>query len=95
VIRRLESGADERGFALLLTEARNGPPGVAELVELGLTRREAEVLRLVATGADNPAIAAQLDISVATVRKHLERVYAKLGVHSRTEAAATALGAAG
>jgi DNA-binding CsgD family transcriptional regulator len=95
VIRRLESGSGEGGFALLLTESRNAPPSVVDLLGLGVTRREAEVLRLVATGADNAAIAAQLDIAVATVRKHLERVYAKLGVHSRTEAAATALGVAG
>ena len=44
-------------------------------------------------GRDNAQIADALVISPATVRKHLERIYAKLGVHTRTEAAARAHGA--
>ena len=74
---------------LLLEERRSGPdPG--RLRELGLTRRETEVLRSVATGRTNQQIADELVVSPATVRKHLERIYTKLGVHSRTEAAARA-----
>jgi DNA-binding CsgD family transcriptional regulator len=42
-------------------------------------------------GKNNKAIAAQLDINVSTVRKHLENIYYKLGVQSRTEAIAKAL----
>jgi DNA-binding CsgD family transcriptional regulator len=60
-----------------------GPP--AQL--LGLTRRETEILRLVACGAQNRAIAASLFISPGTVRKHLSNVYEKLGVPNRTTAA--------
>jgi len=51
-----------------------------------LTRRELEVLDLVAEGLMNKEVAAQLVVSPATVRKHLENVYAKLGVHTRTAA---------
>ncbi len=48
-----------------------------------LTAREAEVLREVASGATAAAIGRRLGISAATVRKHLERVYAKLDCHDR------------
>jgi DNA-binding NarL/FixJ family response regulator len=52
-----------------------------------LTRREAEVLELVSFGLSNKAIASRLHFSVDAVRWHLKNIYAKLGVHSRTEAA--------
>jgi DNA-binding NarL/FixJ family response regulator len=53
-----------------------------------LTRREREVLALVAGGADNDAIAQRLVISPETARTHIQNVLGKLGVHSRLEAAA-------
>ena len=53
-----------------------------------LTTREREVLRLVAEGLTNAAIAERLWISPGTVRRHLENVYSKLGVHTRTAAVA-------
>ena len=53
---------------------------------LGLTRREREVLELVAEGLTNAQIAARLWISCKTVGHHLESTYAKLGVHTRTAA---------
>jgi len=53
-----------------------------------LTRRENEVLDLVAAGAANAAIAERLWISPGTVKKHLEHIYAKLEVGSRTAALA-------
>jgi NarL family two-component system response regulator LiaR len=52
-----------------------------------LTRREREVLSLLADGADNDAIAQALVISPQTVRTHIQNVLSKLGVHSRLEAA--------
>jgi two-component system NarL family response regulator len=53
-----------------------------------LTRREKEVLALLAEGADNDTIAQRLVISPQTARTHIQNVLAKLGVHSRLEAAA-------
>lgn len=52
----------------------------------GLTRREVEVLRLVATGLTDAQVAEKLFISLRTVNAHLRSVYAKLGVGSRTAA---------
>ena len=61
-------------------ERRHRPPT--------LTPREAEVLRLVAQGHTNGEIATQLVISRTTVRTHLENIFSKLGVHTRTAAVA-------
>lgn len=58
--------------------------------EPNLTPRQWEVLRQVATGAGNTQIARTLGLSEATVRKHLENVFLRLGVRSRTEALARA-----
>ena len=55
-----------------------------------LTDRELEVLRLVAAGESNREIAAQLVISEHTVARHLQNIFAKLGVSSRTAAGAFA-----
>lgn len=59
---------------------------------LGLTPREAEVLAWVTQGKSNGTIGVILGISPRTVQKHLERTFHKLGVESRTAAAAQALG---
>jgi DNA-binding CsgD family transcriptional regulator len=91
-VRALPRPGAPGSLTLLLTERRSSPLSTQELAHLGLSGREAQVLRLVARGADNAAIAADLGIATNTVRKHLERVYSKLGVHTRTEAAAFALG---
>ena len=52
----------------------------------GLTTREREVIALVADGLTNAEVAERLWISPGTVRRHLENVYGKLGVHTRTAA---------
>jgi DNA-binding CsgD family transcriptional regulator len=59
---------------------------------LGLTRREIEVLAWVAAGKTNAQVAEVLSIAPGTVKKHLEHIYEKLGVSSRTDAAVTAIG---
>ncbi len=59
---------------------------------LGLTRRESEVLALLAQGWPNKRIAAELGLGVRTVEGHISSLLAKLGVGSRTEAALYASG---
>jgi DNA-binding CsgD family transcriptional regulator len=63
---------------------------VEALRSVGLTRREAEVLRMVALGRSNQHIAAVLGISYRTVGKHLEHGFRKLGVGDRSTAAGKA-----
>ena len=56
-----------------------------------LSERELEVLRLLVAGASNKTIAAQLSLSENTIKTHISRIFAKLGVQSRAEAVAVAL----
>ncbi|MGE3500065.1 MAG: LuxR C-terminal-related transcriptional regulator [Candidatus Binatia bacterium] len=56
-----------------------------------LSAREQEILRHLARGSPNKAIARALSLSERTVKFHLQNIYAKLGVHSRTEALAAVL----
>lgn len=75
-------------------------PDLAELVDQagltgpverhGLTSRELEVMRLVAAGLSNRDVASQLFISEHTVARHLQNIFSKLDVSSRTEASAFA-----
>jgi DNA-binding NarL/FixJ family response regulator len=60
---------------------------VPSLEATHLSPRELAVLRLVARGLDNLQIAAELEISAATTKSHVSNILAKLGVHSRMEAA--------
>ncbi len=55
-----------------------------------LSAREQEVLELVAAGCSNQEIARRLVVTPGTVKKHLEHIYMKLDVHSRTAALAKA-----
>jgi two-component system, NarL family, nitrate/nitrite response regulator NarL len=64
---------------------------VARPVAARLTRREQEVLGLLAAGLEQDQIANRLFIAPKTVAKHLERILCKLGVHSRAQAVALAL----
>jgi LuxR family maltose regulon positive regulatory protein len=63
--------------------------GMSELVE-PLTSRELEVLALLAAGRQNRAIAAELVVTIDTVKKHVSHVLGKLGAANRTEAVALA-----
>ena len=55
-----------------------------------LTRRQVEVLRLLEQGRSTKQIAAELHLSIETVRNHIRRLFRALGVHSRLEAVAAA-----
>jgi len=61
----------------------------------GLTRREQEVLRLVARGLSNQEIARELVLSVRTVERHISNIYDKIGAAGRSARAAAASYAAG
>jgi len=74
----------------LVRVGANNSADPADKSGLPLTRRELEVLRLLAQGNDPETIAARLVISPKTVASHLQRVMAKLGVHSRVHAVARA-----
>jgi DNA-binding CsgD family transcriptional regulator len=89
-IRRAEHAQADQLTTLVLEERRASPPTVAALMAIGLTERQAQILRLVACGKTSPQIAAELRISTATVEKHLENIFARLDVSTRTEAVAVA-----
>jgi len=71
------------------SQAEAGSPRPSPLVE-PLTEREREVLRLLVAGASNAAMARDLVITVGTVKRHINSIYGKLGVNSRTQAVARA-----
>ena len=82
----VEPGAQ---YLLLLEEQTLSSLNSLEL--LGLSPRETEVLSWVMKGKENKEIAAQLSVHKSTIRKHLESIYRKWEVQSRTEAIAQAL----
>jgi DNA-binding CsgD family transcriptional regulator len=89
VIRLVADPAHNR-YSLLLEEQRRQSSHLS-LAVLGLSQRETEVLARLLQGKDNKAMAAQLNIGASTINKHLESIYRKLGVQSRTEAIAQVL----
>jgi len=89
-----QAGDSEGGGDWLIVMREVSDAKIIESMSLSfkLTAREAEVLYWVVKGKINRDIADILGASPATVKKHLERIHAKLGVETRTAAAAMALG---
>jgi ATP/maltotriose-dependent transcriptional regulator MalT len=88
---RHDEAAAAEAHARAALRALGAPAPAAHAERSLLTRREREVLRLLATGVSNDAIAAELVLSVRTVERHVENIYDKIGVSGRTaRAAATA-----
>jgi DNA-binding CsgD family transcriptional regulator len=82
MVLRYLPGQSVHPGALLLREERRGPKPVG-FDALGLTRREAEIVGLVIRGESNAAIGEALHVSPATIKKHLDNIYVKLGVRGR------------
>jgi two-component system nitrate/nitrite response regulator NarL len=88
-VRRVHAGGqyiEPRFLTRALDAAQRRDTGQRELAGV-LTPREAQVLRMVAAGLRNRAIAQQLDISEGTVKIHLHNIYEKIDVENRVELA--------
>lgn len=83
VFRELGAAPDVVRVQLLSGETPSSPAGI-------LTARERQVLRLIATGATNRAIATELVLSEKTVARHVSNIFGKLGLSSRSAATAYA-----
>ena len=78
-----------------LARGVSGRLALEDLGDLGLTRRQAQTLRLVAMGHSDQDAAQELGISVRTAQKHLELAYRRLGVSDRSQASRAAWATAG
>jgi DNA-binding response OmpR family regulator/DNA-binding CsgD family transcriptional regulator len=88
----LQEATGEGEWLVVLRESDDAATLEALVLAFRLTRREAEVLHWIAKGKTNRDIGDILGASPATVKKHLEHVYEKLGVETRNAAAAVAIG---
>jgi two-component system response regulator DesR len=84
--RRIAAAVRHVGLGGTVFEAGTAGTAGARLRTGGLSERERAVLELMGSGATNPEIAQQLQISPHTVKEHTSAVYRKLGVRNRTEA---------
>ena len=94
LLRRAAARAPSSNYIRKLLTALGEPPtvaipGPAALAE-PLSQRELEILRLIADGATNREIAAELVLTVNTVKKHVGNIFGKLGATNRTQAIARA-----
>ena len=91
LVASLQGRTADEDWLVVLREVSDAATVEAMMLAFGLTLRESEVLYWVAKGKTNRDIGDILGSSPATVKKHLERVYEKLGVETRTAAAALAM----
>ena len=91
LVATLQGRTVDDDWLVVLREVNDAATVQATMQAFGLTLRESEVLYWVAKGKTNRDIGDILGSSPATVKKHLERIYEKLGVETRTAAAAAAM----
>ena len=84
---RLKRHGEQRANAVFKADFQSAAP----LQKLGLTPREAEVLCWVAQGKTNAEIGMILELSIGTVKKHMEHILPKIGVENRSAAALRAI----
>ncbi len=84
------SARDDVALSVLQLTEEQAPPGPTELIPLGLTPRQAEVLYWVAQGKTNAETSIILGTSPRTIDKHVEQLLDRLGVENRISAAAQA-----
>lgn len=70
----------------VFADFQGAPLGTEGPTDFGLTQRQMDVLRLLASGASNKVIAQSLGISPATVKNHLDAIFEKMGVTNRVQA---------
>jgi len=85
------TAAGQSVFSPEVTQILINPRQSGTANEFGLTAREREILQLLVEGLNNKDIASRLSISYSTAKFHVRRIFGKLGVRSRIEAAALAL----
>lgn len=90
IVRLVPDPMNEQ-YLLLLEEEKIHPLSAAELELVGLTKREAEVLFWVTQDKSDMEVATVLGLATGTVKKHLEHIYQKFNVHTRTAAVMRAL----
>jgi DNA-binding NarL/FixJ family response regulator len=78
--------SSERSIEYALEQETVPDPAAPVAYPAGLSAREVEVLRLVATGLTNAEVAEKLFLSSRTVEWYLSAIYRKVGLHSRAEA---------
>jgi LuxR family maltose regulon positive regulatory protein len=75
---------------LAVLAQESAAPGAVERLSEPLSKRELDVLALIAAGKSNMEIASSLFVSMSTVKSHINNLYRKLGARSRTQAIARA-----
>ena len=86
LVAMLADTAKLRVFAALTLAEPKSATSAELAATTGLTAREVDVLRLIAAGKSNPEIARELFVSEATVKTHVNHVFAKTGARDRAQA---------
>ena len=89
IFQRVQAGKMADKVVALKEQAEQRPTAVAEFPD-GLTRREVEVLRLIAAGNSNREIAEELFLSLRTIERHITNIYTKTDARSKADATAYA-----